>query len=37
MSGYVAVAAVLASGVLLFLAAMTVRRLLAPRAPLAAS
>ncbi|MCU1535654.1 MAG: dehydrogenase subunit [Humibacillus sp.] len=36
MSGYVAVAAVLASGVLLFLAAMTVRRLLAPRAPLAA-
>ena len=36
MSGYVAVAAVLGAGVLLFLAAMTVRRLLAPRAPLAA-
>jgi NADH-quinone oxidoreductase subunit A len=36
MSGYVAVAAVLAAGVLLFLAAMTARRLLAPRAPLSA-
>jgi NADH-quinone oxidoreductase subunit A len=34
MSGYVAVAAVLAAGVLLVVAAMLVRRLLAPRAPL---
>ncbi|MEP7331722.1 MAG: NADH-quinone oxidoreductase subunit A [Terracoccus sp.] len=35
MSGYVTIAAVLAAGVLLFVAAMTVRRLLAPRAPTA--
>lgn len=36
MSGYLAVAAVLAAGVLLFVAAMGARRLLAPRAPSAA-
>ena len=36
MAGYLVVAAVLAAGVLLFLAAMTARRLLAPRAPLPA-
>lgn len=36
MSGYVTVAAVLGAGGLLFLAAMTARRLLAPRAPSAA-
>jgi NADH-quinone oxidoreductase subunit A len=36
MSGYLAVAAVLVAGVLLFVAAMGARRLLAPRAPSAA-
>jgi len=33
MAGYVAIAAVLGAGVLLFVAAMTARRLLAPLAP----
>jgi NADH-quinone oxidoreductase subunit A len=36
MAGYLVVAAVLGAGVLLFVAAMTARRLLAPRAPLPA-